>query len=152
MFDYVLGYISNWLSAFPCLNSSNFPFFKPKKLSSRNIHPGIITKRIQPITFLGNAILKPFLQTTFFDLSFFSPSNFCVFLLICLWVSTELSPESVLSFFFSTYVSGSDLCLPHVLVFVKHFRIKLNFMTAVLWYLKKKKQVRRYMIWSNIST
>lgn len=61
MFDYVLGYISNLLSAFPCLNSSNFPFFKPKKLSSRNIHPGIITKRIQPITFLGNAILKPFL-------------------------------------------------------------------------------------------
>lgn len=118
------------------LNCLNFPFLETQAALKQEETSGIIKKDDSIYHFPGKCYFKTFtfLQNTLFDLSSFSPSKFLCLsphlplgqlravIRICI-IILSLSP-----------VSGSDLYFPHVLVFVKHFRIKLNSMTAVLCY------------------
>lgn len=110
----------------------------PKLLLSRKKHPGIIRKDNSAYHLPGKCFLKillfsrpPALINAPFHLQ-----SFCLFLLICLWVGTELSPVSGSSLF----PQPRCLCLTStsLLSRLKHLRIKLNILPAACWYLKKK--------------
>lgn len=110
----------------------------PKLLLSRKKHPGIIRKDTSAYHLPGKCFLKvllfsrlPTLINTPFHLQ-----SFCLFLLTCLWVGTELSPVSGSSLF----PQPRCLCLTSASLMsrLKHLRIKLNFLPAACWYLKKK--------------
>lgn len=94
------------------------PFFNPRLLLSRKKHTSIITNNNSTYHFPGKCYFKMCLFFRLPSLIYppFHLQSFCVFLLICFCVSTELSSESVLSFFFPAHVSGFDLCFPPVLV------------------------------------
>lgn len=144
VFNSVPSCVFNWLSAFlapPCLNSLNGDLSLTPRCSyvERNI---LISsqKMIQPTTCLGNAIFKSFsfFQPTLFDLASFSPSKFVSFSSSAS-VSAQSCPQNLYHHSFS-----QSMCLGLTSAslmswsLLKHFTIKLNFMTAALWYLKKK--------------